>query len=111
MPNDGRRRQINFGEKLQPHVVKTVLGWSVVGTVKENCNGDCHINFKKKLHDLINQQIECLWRMDKVNAPSSPSQRAMSKEDRYALDTIQKSKRIVGGHYKLAYPGVPELRN
>ena len=68
------------GKSSQPYVVKTVLGWSVVGTVKETCNGNCHINFVKKLHELVNQQIECLWRMDKVNAPSSPSQRAMSKK-------------------------------
>ena len=71
------------------------------------------VNSVSTSEQLINSQIECLWRLDRV--PSRQSyDTSMSKEDRYALQLLQNSKSVVDGHYQVALPwrtGAPQLKN
>ena len=60
------------------------------------------INFVST-EDHLESQIERLWQLDIV--PSSYSRQSlMSKEDRYALQMMEKSKTIINGHYQMALP-------
>ena len=55
-------------------------------------------------------QIERLWKMDLI--PEKPGIGvSTSKEDRLALISMNKSKRLVGGHYQLALPWKPGAPN
>ena len=61
--------------------------------------------------ELLEQQIECLWRLDNVSSNFIPDVQ-LSKEDRYALHIVKNSKALVDGHYQLALPwkpGAPRL--
>ena len=53
--------------------------------------------------NLLNQQIELLWRLDSVS-PDGKREVSMSRKDRYALHLMKESKSVVGDHYQLALP-------
>ena len=99
----------------QPYAIKTVLGWSMIGASAVNkSKKNCHVNFIRKSQELSNQEIECLWRMDQLETVSAVGGRAMSKEDRYALKTMQDSRIYDEGHHRIALPwrpGAPTLRD
>ena len=102
------------GATDQPYAVRTTLGWSIVGPkFIGNQESSVSVNFVSTSEQLINSQIECLWRLDRV--PSRQSyDTSMSKEDRYALQLLQNSKSVVDGHYQVALPwrpGAPRLKN
>ena len=110
-------RRGNCGE---PYAVRTTLGWSLMGP-KSIDGGDftstglgesVSINFVST-EDHLESQIERLWQLDIV--PSSYGRQSlMSKEDRYALQMMEKSKTIVNGHYQVALPwrpGAPHLED
>ena len=63
------------------------------------------INFVST-EDHLESQTERLWQLDIV--PSSYNrQSSMSKEDRYALQMMEKLKTIVNGHFQVALPWRP----
>ena len=102
------------GATAQPYAVRTTLGWSIVGPkFIGNQESSVSVNFVSTSEQLINSQIECLWRLDSV--PSRQSyDTSMSKEDRYVLQLSQNSKSVVDGHYQVALPwrpGAPQLKN
>ena len=101
------------GKKGQPYAVKGVLGWSLIGCGTRSENKNFCINCVRKSDQLIQEQIQCLWKLD--NVPDiTVSSSAMSKNDRYALKLMEDSKKFVDGHYQLGLlwrPGSPTLKS
>ena len=58
-------------------------------------------------------QVECLWNLDAFpNSDVGSSE--ISRNDRYALDLLNKSKQQVNGHYQVQLlwkPGFPKLKS
>ena len=103
------------------YAVRTTLGWSLVGPKSEYNDGksssfceNVGVNFvTSSKAELLEQQIECLWRLDNVSSIFRPDV-PLSKEDRYALHIMKNSKALVDGHYQLALPwkpGEPRLKD
>ena len=99
------------GNVGNPYAVRTTLGWSLVGPKSEYNDGEsssfCEnvgVNFvTSSKAELLEQQIECLWRLDNVSSTFRPHVQ-LSKEDRYVLHIMKNSKALVDGHYQLALP-------
>ena len=99
------------GEKSQPYAIKTVLGWSLIGCDTRNESKSFNINFIRKSDQLLQEQVECLWKLDQVPDVTSLCAE-MSKNDRYALKLLDGSKNFVNGHYQFGLlwrPGAPTL--
>ena len=61
------------------------------------------MNFVKGSNQILEDQIQKLWRMDLI--PDSTNFGAgSSKEDRLALISMNESKGMVDGHYQFALP-------
>ena len=54
------------GRKGDPFAVRTILGWSLLGSTVGNSNHNLNVNFVKKTNDLLQKQVECLWKLDNV---------------------------------------------
>ena len=102
------------GSAKEPYAVRGVLGWSVVGprtTAQGNLSeGDdsISVNFLNTSDDLLDSQIQCLRRLDEV-PKCSDNVTSMSREDRYALQQMQRTKNVVRGHYQVGLPEAPCL--
>ena len=100
------------GNAKEPYAVRGVLGWSVVGprtTAQGNLSeGDdsISVNFLNTSDDLLDSQIQCLWRLDEV-PKCNDNVTSMSREDRYALQQMQQTKNVVRGHYQVGLPWRP----
>ena len=99
------------GSRDEPFAIKTVLGWSVIGATQGKQNKGFRVNYIRKSDELLQKQVECLWKLDSVTSLNYP-EIEMSKNDRYALHSLAKSKEFVNGHYQLPLlwkPGAPCL--
>ena len=102
------------GSAKEPYAVRGVLGWSVVGprtTAQGNLSeGDdsISVNFLNTSDDLLDSQIQCLWRLDEV-PKCNDNVTSMSREDRYALQQMQRTKNVIRGHYQVGLSGAPCL--
>ena len=100
------------GSAKEPYAVRGVLGWSVVGprtTAQGNLSeGDdsISVNFLNTSDDLLDSQIQCLRRLDEV-PKCSDNVTSMSREDRYALQQMQRTKNVIRGHYQVGLPEAP----
>ena len=102
------------GRPYQPYAVRTILGWSLIGSGTKNGNRNSLVNFVRKSDELLEKQVECLWKMDEVKPSGMLLEHEMSKNDRYALKLMQDSKRLIDGHYQLSLPwrpGAPSLKS
>ena len=78
--------------------LRLFLGWSIIGESvysKKTLN----INFVSRADQLLLEQVECLWKLDKV--PNSDSKPGMSRNDRYAMDLLNNLKKQMNGHYQV----------
>ena len=93
------------GSSGEPYAVRTKLGWSVVGPKlkHKSVSTTVNVNFVST-NQMLEKQIECLWTID--NVPSKLDL-CLSKEDRYALQLMKRSKNFVAGHYEVALPWRP----
>ena len=91
-----------------PYAVRTALGWTVNGPLRENIrswtkNGHPHIQMNRisvaRLKDLWTQQF-------KYDFPENAQgeQLEMSKEDQLFMDIVTKSSKLVNGHYSIGLP-------
>ena len=105
------------GSAKKPYAVQGILGWSVVGsrtTAHGNLTegGDSiSVNFLNTSDDLLDCQIQCLWRLDDVSK-CNDNVTSMSREDRYALQQMKRTKNVIRGHYQVGLswrPGTPCL--
>ena len=100
-----------YGKRREPFAIKTFLGWSIIGGSSYS-NKTLNINFVSRADQLLQKQVECLWKLDMV--PNSDSKPGMSRNDRYALDLLNNSKKQVNGHYQVKLlwkPGCPKFNS
>ena len=103
LSGSGKRR----GLKDEPFALRTVLGWSLVGTRRQDCETvrtafiTANVNFIS-----TDKPIKRFWQLDQVPHDFELSI-ATSKKDRYALQLMQRSKDVVDSHYQFALPWKP----
>ena len=100
-----------YGRTNEPFAVKTMLGWSIIGGSAYRKN-TLNVNFVSKADQLLQDQVNCLWKLDMT--PNYDTKPGMSRNDRYAMDILRKSKKWVNGHYQLKLlwkPGFPKLKS
>ena len=99
------------GSSLDPYAIRSKLGWAVVGRkCSDSSVTDVGVNFVNTVgaKQALDQQIERLWTIDNVTKRNIP----LSKEDRYALQVMEISKKFENSHYEIALPwrpGSPQL--
>ena len=71
-----------YGKRSKPFAIKTFLGWSIIGG-SAYIKKTLIINFVSRADQLLQEQVQCLWKLDMV--PNSYSKPGMSRNDRYAL--------------------------
>ena len=52
-----------------PFAVRIMLGWLLLGGTVGKSNHNLKVNFVRKTNDLLQKQVECLWKLD--NMPTS----------------------------------------
>ena len=96
----------------EPFAIKTVLGWSVIGATQGKQKKGFRVNYiRKSEYELLQKQVECLWKLDSVTSLKCPEME-MSKNDRYELHSLAQLKEFVSGDYQLPLlynPGTPCL--
>ena len=86
------------GAPGQPFAVRTRLGWSLLGaTATSERRKSAQVNFVCRSNPVQLNQIERLWKMDLILEKPGIGV-GTSKEDCLALISMNKSKRLVGGH-------------
>ena len=106
-----RTQDERYGRTNEPFAVKTMLGWSIIGGSAYRKN-TLNVNFVSKADQLLQDQVNCLWKLDMT--PNYDTKPGMSRNDRYAMDILRKSKKRVNGHYQLKLlwkPGFPKLKS
>ena len=78
-----------------------------IGNLSEG-DDSISVNFLNTSDDLLDSQIQCLRRLDEV-PKCSDNVTSMSREDRYALQQMQRTKNVIRGHYQVGLPGAPCL--
>ena len=94
-----------FGRRSEPFAIKTFLGCSIIGGSAYS-KKTLNINFVSRADQLLQEQVECLWKLDMV--PNSDLKPGMSRNDRYAMDLLNNSKKQVNGHYQVNFLWKPE---
>ena len=87
----------------EPYAVRTILGWAILGPVglKENDGcGRTNVHFMKYREEHLEQQLQQLLDLDNTGIGDSGS-KAMSQNDRQALTILNKTVRMVNGHYEV----------
>ena len=101
-----RLLELRFG---QPHmiakacVVRTLLGWAIMGPLNGNIRGQVdkvNVNFLKYGNETLDQQMNQFLGLENTDSISS-SRKGMSVQDREALGKLNSSVRLVDGHYEV----------
>ena len=102
-----------LGQRKQPYAVRTLLGWTLVGPMGSCEDTNTHVNMINTEQEAIAEQLERMYNSD-FNESSLTGAQAMSQNDRRALSAMQRTVRLVNGHYQLGLPwryGTPVLPN
>ena len=94
------------GSPGEPYAVKTMLGWSIVGPAGASFGQTLSVNYVRAMDTALEQSVRRLWQLEQLPSLLDTTHQ-MSKEDRYALSQMRKSKTIENGHYKVAVPWRP----
>ena len=101
------------GTKGHPFAVRIILVWSLLGGTVGKPNHNLNVNFVRKANDLLQKQVECLWKLNNMPTFSCLSV-GMSKNDRYTMKIFEESQQYKDGHYQVGLlwrPGTPNLKS
>lgn len=91
-----------------PYAVRTALGWTVNGPLRENIRGRTNHGYPQiKMNRISVARLEELWTQQfKCDFPENAQgeQLEMSKEDQLFIDRVSKSTKLVNGHYSIGLP-------
>ncbi|KAL0177328.1 hypothetical protein M9458_026222, partial [Cirrhinus mrigala] len=91
-----------------PYAVRTALGWTVNGPLRENIRSRTkHGRPQIKINRISVARLEELWAQQfKCDFPESAQseQLEMSKEDQLFMDRVSESTKLVNGHYSIGLP-------
>ena len=84
-----------------------------MGGIVGKSNHSLNVNFVRKTNDLLQKQVECLWKLDNVPTLSCLGV-SMSKNNRYAMKILEESQQYKDGHYQVGLlwrPRAPKLKS
>ena len=103
------------GNRGDPYAIRSPLGWTLMGPMdRVECNQTYHcVNFTRignveKVEDPLMQQLERFWRIDNAGVVSD-DRVSMSIEDKRALAVMEKSAKLVDGHFQVPLPWKEKL--
>ena len=91
--------------------MKPPLGWSLIGPASSTSNEAMQVNFMRLQEDSLNEQLQSLWKTDFADTQCSAIA-SMSKEDKYALNVMERYVTFENGLYVMPLmwrPDAPEL--
>ena len=106
--------EVSTGKIGQPHAVRTLLGWTVMGPLKAKRDESAEVNFihvdqslgcSETVKDLdpIQHQLERLYNADYTECTANLKE-CLSIGDRRAKSIMDSFVKMVGGHYEIALP-------
>ncbi|XP_034530056.1 uncharacterized protein LOC117805434 [Notolabrus celidotus] len=96
-------RSVNGG----PYAVKTMLGWTVNGPLREECITDNCVEYDVTVNRISVAKLDELWEQQtKTDFPecAQDEQLGLSREDRHFMESVSESARLVDGHYSIGLP-------
>ena len=90
-----------IGRANEPYAVRTLLGWTLLGPVSTSLNK--HPTVNHSTFGDIDKELERFYQQD-IFEPTISKDKEMSVNDRRALNLMQSSITLRGGHYEIALP-------
>ena len=88
-------------DECQLYATRTALGWTVAGSVKVNgTSKELSINFLDTNNQILNRQVERFWEIETSGLKETECTKPFSVEDRRAENILQRSTKLVDGHYE-----------
>ena len=103
IPEAQVHEEFRRGGSGEPHAVRTVLGWAVLGPVdaaNAMCSQPKNVNFVKYGDELLDHQMKQFLRLEDIDMNRS-SKKRMSIKDQEALKRMENSVSVEGGHYEV----------
>ena len=84
------------------YATRTALGWSIAGSVKVNSvpKGELSVNFLDTNDQTLNRQLQRFWEMEIFGLKEADLAKTASVEDHRAENILQRSTKLVEGHYE-----------
>ena len=106
--------EVRSGKRDQPHAIRTILGWTVMGPLKGTGYQEAQMNFIQVDQALgctedvkglssIHQQLQSLYNSE-FNESTADLKECLSIEDRRAKAMMDNSVRLEGAHYEIGLP-------
>ena len=95
-------REVRMSENGGPFATKTLLGWVLNGPLGREDTEVATTNFVQA-DDALNRRFEEFCNMEFQDV-TYDTKTSMSQNDRRALDIMEQSARMVGGHYEIGLP-------
>ena len=106
--------EVRSGKKNQPHAIRTILGWTVVGPLMRKTHQDAQINYIRvdqalgckedvKVMSSIQQQLQRLYNSE-FSESTADLKECFSVEDRRAKAIMDSSVKLKEGHYEIGLP-------
>ncbi|XP_031549036.1 uncharacterized protein LOC116286627 [Actinia tenebrosa] len=99
----GKELDRREGGKGEPFAVKTPFGWTVYGPIVESTESQVNVSLTSTEHEKLNLQIERMYN-DEFGNSYNDADEGMSIEDHRAKDIMDKSVKLIDGHYQLRLP-------
>ena len=95
-------KEVRESQKGGPYATKTLLGWAINGPLERNANVKRTSNFIQA-DTALDQQFQKFCNME-FNDSLLNNERAMSLEDKRALNIMESTAVLKEGHYEIAMP-------
>jgi uncharacterized protein len=106
--------EVRSGKRNQPHAIRTILGWTVMGPLKGTGYQEAQMNFIQVDQALgctedvkglssIHQQLQSLYNSE-FNESTADLKECLSIEDRRAKAMMDNAVRLEGAHYEIGLP-------
>ena len=84
------------------YATRTALGWTIAGSVKVNSvpKGELSVNFLDTNDQTLNRQLQRFWEMETFGLKEADLAKTASVEDYRAENILQRSTKLVEGHYE-----------
>ena len=107
-------RESRSGKEGDPIAVKTTLGWTLLGGIKDNQSLNCNIISSNEIDDL-NENVKKFWTIDSYG--TIPKSQILTPDEIKANEILESNSSFVNGHYEVGLlwketePILPNNRN
>ena len=99
------QREVRIGKPGQPIAVKTHLGWALCGRISGLVPAAgqhvMHVHHSTSQEDELDDMIQTWWKTESFGTAHSET-KPISQEDRRAVKILEKTTRLVDGHFESA---------